>query len=143
MSKEIFHYGIPGMRWGIRRSSTKTSAKEKVKKVKNASPEQLEKAKSVGDYSSKITSEGLKINKSIGDMRSASRKQDLSKLSDAELKTMINRMNLEQQYSNLSANQVSKGQIYAKGTLEVAGSVLAIGSSALGIAIAIKQLKGL
>lgn len=37
---------------------------------------------------------------------------------------------------------LSKGRTAVRETLEVAGGVLTVGSSALGIALAIKELKG-
>jgi hypothetical protein len=125
------------MHWGVRRGPKIQVQKDPKKK----GPDKLGGAKTVTDKSTKIAEEAGKINKSIGDIRSTRRREDLSKLSDAELKARITRMNLEQQYSNLNGNQVSRGQSYAKSTLEIAGSVAAIGSSAIGIAVAIKQLK--
>lgn len=131
------------MRWGVRRSESYGPNKESVSsKIKRATPDQMTKAKSVTDHSTTFAKEGVNINRSIGDIRSARRKEDLSGMSDVDLRNKIARMNLEQQYSTLNGGQVSKGQTYAKGTLEVAGSVLAIGSSAIGIALAVKQLKG-
>ena len=71
---------------------------------------------------------------------------DLSKMTDKEMRDRINRELLERQYNNLfaedSAPAVSKGRKYVSKTLDAAGSVLAVGSSALGIALAIKELKG-
>lgn len=71
---------------------------------------------------------------------------DLSKMSDKELRDQINRRLLEQQYtklySELSPSQVSRGRETLQNTMEVAGSVLAIASSSVGLALAIKQLKG-
>lgn len=68
---------------------------------------------------------------------------DLSSKTDKELRDEINRAFLEKQYNDLfSPQKESKGREYASKVLETAGSVLAIGSSALGIAIAIKELKG-
>lgn len=70
-------------------------------------------------------------------------KMDLSSKTDKELRDEINRAFLEKQYNDLfSPQKESKGREYASKVLETAGSVLAIGSSALGIAIAIKELKG-
>lgn len=69
--------------------------------------------------------------------------EDLSKMTDQQLRDKINRAALEQQYTNYyGKQQVSKGERYVSQTLEVAGSVLAVTSSALAIALAIKQLKG-
>ena len=73
-------------------------------------------------------------------------KLDLSNMSDKELRDQINRRLLEQQYTKLYAEvspaQVSRGREALQNTLEIAGSVLAIASSTVGLALAIKQLKG-
>lgn len=70
-------------------------------------------------------------------------KMDLSSMTDQQMRNEINRALLERQYNDMFAPQKStKGREYASKTLDVAGSVLAIGSSALGIALAIKELKG-
>jgi hypothetical protein len=124
-NNELTHYGVLGMHWGRRRTS-----------------EQLTQTKSHVDAASNMVKETKNINNSINNMRSASKKIDLSSMDDKDLKAMVSRMGLEQQYAMLSSNQTSKGQTYVKNTLEVAGSALAITSSALGIALAIKQLKG-
>ena len=64
-------------------------------------------------------------------------------MSDQEMRNRINRELLERQYNDMFApEKVSKGKSYALKTLDVAGTVLGIGSSALGIALAIKELKG-
>lgn len=70
-------------------------------------------------------------------------KMDLSNMSDQELRERINRQMLENQYNNIFAPQnTSKGREYASQVLETAGSALTITSSALGIALAIKELRG-
>ena len=67
---------------------------------------------------------------------------DLSQMSDKELQQRINRMNMEQQYQRLvGSNETSKGRQFAEDVLSVAGSALAIGSSALTIAMTIQQLR--
>jgi len=38
--------------------------------------------------------------------------------------------------------KISKGRRYVEDALEIGGTVLGVGSSALGIALAIKELKG-
>lgn len=153
MNNFMAHYGVPGMRWGVRRfgealdsgsryETARRSGMDKDSARKKIVTENISTAKSISNNSSNFAKEGLKIHKSISDMKSSRNREDLSQLTDEELQAKIKRMNMEQQYANLSSARVSKGESYAKGTLEVAGSVLAIGSSALGIALTIKQLKG-
>lgn len=73
-------------------------------------------------------------------------RMDLSHMTDQEMRQKINRELIERQYNDLFGTEtqpkVSKGREYLKNSLEVAGSVLAIGSSALGIALTVRQLKG-
>lgn len=67
-------------------------------------------------------------------------------MTDKEMREQINRELLEQQYNKLFGKEmqpnVSKGREYVRNTLEVVGDVLTVGSSALAIALAIKELKG-
>ena len=69
---------------------------------------------------------------------------DLSKMSDKEMRDKINRELLERQYNQLFAPEistVSKGEIAVNKALTIGGTALAATSSALGIALAIKQLR--
>ena len=119
MSNILQHHGIKGMRWGVRRSRPSGSGGSVLSKVKKASTDQMEKTKSAADEAHKISKEGVSITKAIGSARKARRGEDLSKLSDAELKSRIDRMALEQRYSTLTGSQVSKGEVYARSALEV------------------------
>lgn len=70
-------------------------------------------------------------------------KMDLSNMTDQEMRNQINRAMLEQQYNDMfNPQKESRGREYASRTLETAGNVLAVTSSALGIALAIKELRG-
>lgn len=122
---ELQHHGIKGMKWGVRRSE-----------------EELQRARGRVDSASNIVKESKNINKSVGNIRTTAKKKDLSEMSDDELRKRVNRLNMEQQYSMLSSAQTSKGQSYVNNILEIGGSALAVTSSALAIALSIKQLKG-
>lgn len=113
------------MKWGVRRSEA-----------------QLSNARTRVDATNNIVREIKNVQTTTGNLRSTVKSPDLETMTDAELKDRVNRLNMEQQYSKLTTGQKSNGEVYARSTLELAGSALAITSSALAIAIAIKQLKG-
>ena len=161
----LCHYGVKGMRWGVRRyqnsdgsltpagrkryerDQRENSSKKKGNKVGQADPNRWVKEDLT--RTQRLTNEtaGLARNlKAANDqsIRSKPRKRmDLSDMSDQELRNQINRELLERQYNDVfNPPTVSKGRQYASQILETTGTVLAIGSSALGIALAIKDLRG-
>lgn len=165
MEYEIYHSGVKGMKWGVRRYQNKdgsltpegkkrydrdiaeNNAKKKDNRIQIDGPdpnrwakEDIKRAKGVTDSSKDMVKELKNINDSS---KSRSKKQtmDLSKMSDQEMRSQINRALLEKQYNDMFAPQkTSRGREVVSKTLETAGTVLAIGSSALGIALAIKEL---
>lgn len=158
---ELYHHGIKGMRWGIRRfqnkdgTLTEEGAKRKkelydpVNQFNESRNKYYQSKKQDNDSFTSIGREGLNIGREglkVYDYFS-SRKQvppaDLSGMTDQELQKRINRLNLEQNYRRLTAtNEVSKGRQFAEDVLTVGGSALAVTSSALAIALSIKQLRG-
>lgn len=165
---ELYHHGIKGQRWGVRRyqnaDGSLTAAGQKrydrdirennSKKKENRAiidgpdpkrwvTEDLDRSKQVVDAHSDLVKELKKLEQTTTP-KPTTKRLDLSKMSDKELRDQINRELLEQQYNKLfadtSATQVSKGRTILQDTLDVAGSVLAITGSALSIALAIKKL---
>lgn len=166
---ELTHWGVKGMKWGVRRYQNKdgsltpagkkrydrdiqeNNAKKKDNRININGPdpnrwvkEDISRTKNIVDSSSDMVRQLKNIESSI---RPSSKKQkmDLSNMTDQQLRDRINRANLERQYNDLFGQdsvKVSKGREYASTILETAGTVLTIGSSALGIALAIKQLRG-
>lgn len=166
---ELYHHGIKGQRWGVRRyqnaDGSLTAAGQKrydrdirennAKKKENRAiidgpdpkrwvTEDLDRSKQVVDAHSYLVKELKKLEQTTTP-KPTTKRLDLSKMSDKELRDQINRELLEQQYNKLfadtSATQVSKGRTILQDTLDVAGSVLAITGSALSIALAIKKIK--
>lgn len=68
-------------------------------------------------------------------------KMNLDYMSDEDLRNAINRYNLERQYKQIAVGNVATGRQKLQGTLEIAGSVLAVGASAATIASIIHELK--
>lgn len=91
---------------------------------------------------SKSASTAKKINDAVVNKKNADKSRKyLSTMTDEELKNVVNRMDLEQQYSSLKKETVSKGKITAMNVLEIVGDVLAVGASATAMAVSIRNLK--
>lgn len=105
----IYHYGTPGMKWGVRKSG-KSSARKQYRQAKKQNPS-AKKA----------------YNKQIKRQKKT-KYSDIQNLSTKELQERVNRMNLERQYSTLLKTQkkvVATGKQkvnsdFAKATKDVA-----------------------
>lgn len=171
MRNEIYHHGILGQKWGVRRfqneDGTLTAAgrkryaesvsdEDKQTAVKQANinkayrnavieNSKTKHAKDIVDSSSALVRAAKQISDESIKNGVKKEKLDLSKMTDKEMRDQINRELLERQYNSLfapEASTVTKGQQTVNDVLSIAGSALAVGSSALGIALSIKKLKG-
>ena len=102
ISNELYHHGVKGQRWGIRRYQNKDgtltpAGRKRADKLRNQYLKLTGKKQLRGDKS-KQTSQTSEKSKSISEM------------SDAELQQVINRKRLEQQYLQLSPKKVSAGK---------------------------------
>lgn len=125
------HAGVKGMRWGVRRYQNKDGTltpagkkrynrelekvKQEQKVIKNkqrtqAKIDKLEKMKQEVEESKKaLNSKTENSNKPA----KASKTKSVKDMSDEELSNAVRRLQLEQQYSNLSPKHVSAGKKFA------------------------------
>lgn len=177
---ELYHWGIKGMKWGVRRfqnnDGTLTPAGKKrysddyntnhtEKSYKELSNEELksrnaryeneqkykkftgekdddEIAEDIIDNASKAPGKAMNILNSIQRIRSAGKPgPDYSHLSDQELRNRINRLDMERRYSELTREKESKGSVYAREFINIAGDVIAVTGSVIAIASGVKALR--
>lgn len=112
----IEHYGIKGMKWGIR--------KDAFTSIQDA-------AKSAQDLTKDDSRTGKTIHKTYPDM------------SDDELRKGISRMQLEQTYSKLHGDDryVKSGKDRAREAIEMIGSIAGIGVAAASLITAFGKMK--
>lgn len=101
---ELIHYGVLGMRWGIQRSEAQLARA----RGKKTSEEELSE-----------------------DYKKAHTKKSVKSMSDAELRSHLNRLQMERQYSKLSEEDVSRGKKYATKALKAATTAAAVSTTAI------------
>ena len=98
---ELQHHGILGMKWGVRRYQNKDGS---------------------------LTPAGRKRQKMSDDAKEAKvlKKKKLSELSNAELRKLNDRQNLERNYKQLNPSIIDRGAKVVAGTAVALGTITAI-----------------
>ena len=69
-------------------------------------------------------------------------RQEMSTMSDAELRSRINRQMMEQQYASLNPSKASRGASVVGNILSAVGNTMAVAGSAATLMLAIRKLQG-
>ena len=165
---ELYHSGVKGMKWGVRRYQNKdgtlteadqkryardqreNSGKKKGNKTGQADPnrwvkEDLERSRNLSNSTSNMLRDVDNMNRATQKIsnRKKQNKMDLSNMTEKEMRDAINRHYLEQQYKDVvTSRNVSRGRQHISDAASILTTTLGITSSALGIALAIKELRG-
>ena len=91
MSGYLIHYGILGMKWGVRRTPEQLGRRrEKREEIKNRI----------------VRSSGSRASNTLREARS----KDINKLTNQQLRDYNDRLNLEQNYARLTEGRVKQGK---------------------------------
>lgn len=147
----IYHFGIKGMKWGVRRYENPDGTLTELGKARYGSKakndpankgyyrdveasqdaQQLSRAAKGGSQSTSAASNIAR--RSIERERARAKSRiDLSSMSDEEIRRRVNRMNLERQYKDLMTSDVGAGKAAVRDFLDTVGDVITIAG---GIAV--------
>ena len=139
---ELKHYGIKGMKWGVRSFQNKDGSLTADGRKRYGSEDLKSMQKQVNQGKNVV--DGVKKTRAKAAEKQTEKKirDDLSKMSDQELRDIVNRLNMEERYMQvMKSRDVVTGKSKVDKILDYAGTALTIGGSALSIMVAMKELQ--
>ena len=109
-NNELYHYGVLGMKWGVRKSSgggvSKTGRRGRTTKERPPAHEDYKKAHS---------------------------KKSVREMSDTELRSRINRLDMERRYQELNPSTKNRGRKYVNSIIKAGTTIATATGTALTI----------
>lgn len=157
MSEYIKHHGIKGMKWGVRRFQNADGSLTAAGRKRYDDGERESKGSSAEDYQkaikkTKAAGESVenirKFNDDIKRIKDPAMEKRIRKsteqMTDKELQQRVQRLNMEDNYTRMMMHreQLKQGEDYVNRVLDVSAVALRGATTALTIALLLKQLKG-
>ena len=184
MEKELYHFGIKGMRWGVRRFQNYDGSLTSAGKRRYGTESQYEEQRRINDrmlgvgrpkfknrlvdFNNSVTTSMigpgksdravndrmmekirpgftkknalLDFNKKASsqenvhdDYKKAHDRKDVKTMSDAELREVLNRLDMEKRYNSMNPNTLNTGKKYADKVIKAAATVASVTGTALAI----------
>lgn len=152
----LMHYGVKGMKWGVRKSRP-TSGRRRTASERKAFRDKMlnqnikgGKDKPPVSPAEKMISESRKsveassgILKRLSDRKKSRQafNSNVKKMSNSELQTRINRLNLEKQYKRLVYEDTHTGFDTAADILDAMGDVLVVAGGVVTVAATVNKFR--
>lgn len=125
---ELYHHGILGQKWGVRRYQNTDGTYTSAGKARRNSGKG-----SVSDDLNLLSKTSDRINNRIKPTKKAPSQEEIDEMSDEELRRQVNRKRLEKEYSNLNTETVNDGKSKVKEVLETASIALSSAAALIDI----------
>lgn len=142
MSDNLQHHGIKGQKWGVRRFQNADGSLTNDGKRRYSAEEFREAKKQLDKSKDTIENISKKRKKAMDDAAEERIRKDVTKLSDQDLQKIVNRLNMEERYTQVMASREAKyGKDRVETILDYAGKALYATGSVLAIMASIKELQ--